>query len=465
MRQDATEWAEAEFGGAPGLEKRLRDRLVATAAALADRPSGSLPERFDWAGLKAAYRLIDRAAADPDAIQAVHRARTVDRLRAVRGPALVIHDGTVQDYSGHPAVRDQLGPITDAPSAGFIQHNSLAVDPGRGELLGLVCQQTFCREPKPAGERRSARYYRPDRESRVWVEGVKAAGRAPAGARWIHVGDRAADFFALFAAAGEMGSHFLVRLVQDRSATDPDGEAVRLMAAARAVAAAATGTVVVAGRGGRPGRTAAVCLGSVRLAVRPPAKEPLWRGARPIAVTVVRIWEPDPPAGVEPLEWVLGTDLADRSPEALARYQGWYEWRWPTMEEYHKVQKTGCGIERLRFETKDRLRAAIALLSVVAVRVLALRWARDGRPDEPAAAVASPEELAVLTALAPDKPPVRTVRMFVDRVAGLGGYLGRKCDGPPGWRTLWRGYQRLADLVLGASLPVARRTLGPTRCG
>jgi len=452
MRQDATEWAEAEFGGMPGLEKRLRERLVSTAAALADRPSGSLPDRFAWAELKAAYRLIDRAAADPEAIQAVHRARTADRLRAVRGPALIIHDGTVLTYSHHPAVRDQLGPVTDSAARGFIQHNSLAVDPGRGELLGLVCQQTFCRQPQPAGETRCGRYYRPERESRVWLAGVRAAGRAPAGACWVHVGDRAADVFALFAVARELGGHFLVRLVQDRSATDPDGEAVRLLAAARAVAATATGEVVVASRGGRPGRTARVCLGSVRLAVGPPKKEPLWRGARPIAITVVRVWEPDPPPGVEPLEWVLGTDLADQSPAALAEYRGWYEWRWPTMEEYHKVQKTGCGLEGLRFETRDRLLAAIALLSVVAVRVLALRWARDTEPDAPAAAVASPEELAVLAALAPDRPPVRTVRTFVDRVAGLGGYLGRKCDGPPGWRKLWRGYQRLADLVLGAEL-------------
>ena len=135
------------------------------------------------------------------------------------------------------------------------------------------------------------------------------------------------------------------------------------------------------------------------------------------------------------------------------------------MEEYHKVQKTGCGIEDVRFETADRLRAAIALLSVVAVRVLALRWARDARPDDPATAVASPEELAVLAALAPDRPPVQTIRMFVDRVAGLGGYLGRKSDGPPGWRTLWRGYQRLADLVLGTTLVTARRPPSTTRCG
>lgn len=244
MRQDAMDWAEAEFGGAPGLEKRLRDRLVRTAAALADRPSGSLPQRLDGAEL--------RAADNPDALQAVHRARTIDRLRRVRGPARIIHDRTVLDFSGHPAVRDQLGPITDAPGRGFIQHHSPAVDPTRGELLGLACQQTWARELAPPGERRADRYDRPDRESRVWVTGVRAVGRAAAGACWVHVGDRAADVFALFAAARELGTHFLVRLVQDRSAADPDGEAVRRMAAARAVPATATGEVVVASRGGRP---------------------------------------------------------------------------------------------------------------------------------------------------------------------------------------------------------------------
>lgn len=465
MGQDATDWAVAEFSGTPGLERRLQDRLVQTAAALAARPSGSLPQRFDWNELKAAYRLVDRAAGRPDDLQVVHRARTRERVAAVAGPVLLIHDSTVLTFTHHAAVRDQLGPVVDAATRGFIQHNSLAVDPTGGALLGLIHQQTFCREPQPDGETRARRYYRADRESRIWLEGVQAVGRMPEGACWVHVGDRAADFFGLMATARATGSHFLIRLVQDRAATDAADDRVHLMTAARAVSATSTGTVEVASRGGRPGRIAHVCRGSVRLTVRPPTKEPMWRSSRPIAVTVVRVWEPDPPPGVEPLEWVLGTDLADESAAALARYQEWYEWRWPTMEEYHKVQKTGCGIEDIRFETKDRLLAAIALLSVIAVRVLGLRWQRDAQPEEPAEAVASPEELEMLAALAPTKPAVRTVKMFVDRVAGLGGHLGRKCDGPPGWQSLWRGYQRLADLVLGANLAEARRLSMPTRSG
>jgi hypothetical protein len=460
MWQNAADWAEAEFRGVPRLDKRLQQRLVDTAAALATRPEGSLPQRFDWAELKGAYRLIHAVAAQPDAVQAVHRHRTRERATGCRGPVLFIHDTTHLDFSSHPAVADQLGPIGDGSvsARGFLQHNSLAVDPTASALLGLIHQQTVVRTPRPENEPRSARYRRADRESELWVRGIEAVGRPPAQACWIHVGDRGADCYGAMVAAVASGSHFLIRLCQDRRVSDADGTLTHLMAAARQVEAVGSAEVGVASRGGRPARTAWVRLGSVRLAIRPPHAEVRWRGRGPLVVTVVRIWEPNPPAGVEPLEWVLGTDLAGQTPADLRTYQGWYEWRWATAEEYHKVQKTGCRIEALRFETKERLQAAIALLSVVAARVLALRWQRDGSPDAPAESVADEREIMALGGVS--QHAVRTVREFVDAVAKLGGYLGRKCDGPPGWQTLWRGYQRLADIVLGWE--AARHTKPPT---
>jgi hypothetical protein len=32
-------------------------------------------------------------------------------------------------------------------------------------------------------------------------------------------------------------------------------------------------------------------------------------------------------------------------------------------------------------------------------------------------------------------------------IAQLGGYLNRKCDGPLGFESLWRGYARFHDMV------------------
>ena len=50
-----------------------------------------------------------------------------------------------------------------------------------------------------------------------------------------------------------------------------------------------------------------------------------------------------------------------------------------------------------------------------------------------------------LNPVAPSKPP--TLREAIHRVAGLGGFLGRKGDGEPGTQTLWLGLQRLDDIA------------------
>ena len=44
-------------------------------------------------------------------------------------------------------------------------------------------------------------------------------------------------------------------------------------------------------------------------------------------------------------------------------------------------------------------------------------------------------------------------------IATLGGFLGRKCDGEPGVKTLWIGLQRVADFVAG--LHFAREMQAP----
>ena len=43
-----------------------------------------------------------------------------------------------------------------------------------------------------------------------------------------------------------------------------------------------------------------------------------------------------------------------------------------------------------------------------------------------------------------------TVGQFYRELAKLGGFLGRKRDGEPGWITLWRGFQKLTLMVRGA---------------
>jgi hypothetical protein len=60
--------------------------------------------------------------------------------------------------------------------------------------------------------------------------------------------------------------------------------------------------------------------------------------------------------------------------------------------------------------------------------------------------------IRVLAAELGRSPRGMTTAEFWRGVAQLGGYLGRRRDGPPGWKTLWRGWFELEALVRGAEL-------------
>jgi len=56
----------------------------------------------------------------------------------------------------------------------------------------------------------------------------------------------------------------------------------------------------------------------------------------------------------------------------------------------------------------------------------------------------------ILSVPPPDTPP--SLREAVRMIASLGGFLGRKGDGEPGTTTLWRGLQRLDNMVISWDL-------------
>lgn len=69
------------------------------------------------------------------------------------------------------------------------------------------------------------------------------------------------------------------------------------------------------------------------------------------------------------------------------------------LEEYHKGQKTGCGIRNPQFTESDRLHPMIAFLSVVALSLLNLRELsrRDNAKTRPATSMFSEEYVSVLS--------------------------------------------------------------------
>ena len=89
---------------------------------------------------------------------------------------------------------------------------------------------------------------------------------------------------------------------------------------------------------------------------------------------------------------------------------------------------------------------------VVAWRVFLLTMLSREHPELPCDACLSEDEWRALTVFytrnAPPKnaPPIGEMIVLI---AKLGGFLGRKNDGNPGTKTVWRGVGRMGDITLG----------------
>jgi hypothetical protein len=471
-------WAAHHFGGC-WLGHQARDkRLVSYATALAERPGKLMPELFTKKyDVEATYELLRHPEVTPDRIQAPHRRLVQEELRTP-GRFLLIEDTTFPSYSHRARPVPGLGPIggSEPGQQGFLLHSVLAVraplsaEPdatGRRPpvtILGLIDQQYLVRSPRPAARPKqevSRQRTERDRESDRWLESGRRIGPAPQGSatRWVRVADREADIYEYLCECRDRNHGFLVRVNQDRVLLDPATDERLGLAFDHLRGVGPLGGLYLDlrtrpaqdGHKGYQARRAKLLVSCGPVRLRAPERPGHAAGSNePIDCWFIRAWEPEPPEGVERLEWVLYTD---RETETLADALGGvmdYGTRF-LIEEFHNGIKTGLKIEELQLETADRLFAAIAVMSVVALRLLDLRELGRAAPEAPAALTGlDPLELEIL-GLAVGRV-LTTVASVLLAVGRLGGHMNRRSDGLPGWITLWRGMKALRQMVKGAEL-------------
>lgn len=447
LTQDVNQWAAQQWGAAQLGDTRRTARAVTVGAQLAANPAAQVPEQTGtWKDAKAAYRLFNEADVTHQGLGRPHWTATRQRARSANGVVLFIQDGTQADYSHHPHVIG-LGRLNKVRRHGMQIHTCLAAPLATGEL-GIAAQRVWQRPPKPPGK--ESRYALSLRQTEydVWAEMLHEIGPAPArqsGVTWISVGDRASDVYGYFRAAAASGWEVVARAARDRIIAASAGERRYLLQWARGLPGHAATTVQVRGRDGAPQRTARLQVAWSACAIPAPVRGKE-RGGPPLRVSVVRAWEADPPAGVEPSDWVLATSLTVSGAAAALQVIAYYERRW-LIEEYHKCLKTGCALEARQLETAAGLEALLGFLAIIAVRLLQLREASRRRPAAPARQYVAPELLTTLRHYLRLPPADLTLREFWRAVARLGGFLARKSDGDPGWQTLWRGWLKLQDLA------------------
>lgn len=462
----ATEsFGELNFGKAKLGDKRRTKRLVAVANALVKHPSGSLPEKLAGPGeLDGLYHLMKGNTVTHQAILVAHQQYTMERISSRSSQkTLIIHDTTELDYTTLRKLAN-LGQIGNGNRRGYLCHNSLAVT-AEGDVIGLANQVLHRRVKVKKGETHAQRRKRNDRESLLWLQGVAPL---PADRDLVDVCDRGADTFEFLEHEIRSGRTFVIRSNQNRAVYESEHEQQHIMlkklvadlpvVASTVVAVQAATIVKKPKKKGkktevkRPRRAAQVNVAAGVLWLRPPTKKHGHHSRERLKVGVLRIWEPHPPEGQEPLEWVLYSNHPIEQQQDALEVLGWYTCRW-IIEEYHKALKTGCRVEDPQFQNEDRLQPMIAILSVVALTLLNLRDLAH-RPDakqRKATEVVSPEYVELVSAWRHrEKRMDWTIHEFCLGLARLGGHLNRKGDGLPGWLTLWRGWHKMQLMLIGA---------------
>src|SRR5713101_436326 len=463
----ALQWAEYTFGSVHLGDQRRTERAVEIASAIAHNPAASLPAQMqDEAATEAAYRFLQMPDVTYEQLIGPHVAQT--RAHASKQQqVLLIQDTTEVDYQQHPTTTG-LGPIGNGSHHGYLLQSVLAVVPASREVLGLMHQEPFLRQPAPKGETRREREQR-ERESQVWERSVQAIGAPPAGVQWIHVGDRYSDIFALLSLMRQQQCDFVVRAAQDRcvdllveqadapvpprshhprrAGQEAEPKPQHLFEVVRGWSAVGEQELCLDATKQSKARVARVVISFGCLRLLPPQHQQSSE-LRPLVVWVVRVWEPEPPEGVEGLEWVLLTSVPTTTVEQAWQRVDWYRARW-IVEDYHQGLKTGCRIELRQLQSYEGLRRLLGLLAPAAVRLLQLRAAARQSPEQQALQVLPTDLVQVVAALAQVPATQLTAQQCWYTIARYGGYLGRKGDGPPGWKTLWKGWFYLQALLEG----------------
>lgn len=443
-------WAEEELEFVNLGDTRLNQRLKRIVEDLASYPEASVPQASrDAAAMQGTYDFWSNRHIKPSQIQQAHAQKTAER--AAKYPVVLdLQDTTKLDFTSHRSLRKKG--VRNPLCEGLWVHTSLCATT-QGVPLGVLHQKTWTRE-KAKKENKEAEK---EKESQKWLESVNAVQKwLPSGCQVITIGDREADIYELLTAIASQGGDFIIRAFHNRTveiAANEDGEPSekqKLKSALAQKKPLGKLKLSVPRAPSREAREAILTLKVCRIKLSPPRNHPNRQNLTSIEVTALLAAEENPPSAKEAISWLLLTSLTVKTLEEAKECLKMYSFRW-LIERFHYTLKSGCHLEKLQLEKGHRLERALATYAIVAWRLLWLTYEARVNGEQSAKVALSTEQWQSLYcgkvgALAlPVEVP--SLGECVRWIAELGGFLGRKRDGEPGVKVIWRGLKRLRDLA------------------
>jgi hypothetical protein len=465
-------WVLDEFSNTVLGDKRLTNRLVKLADRFVNTPERSINQACNsWAEVKAAYRFFKNDNVKEAKILETHITKTIERIKKHK-TVLVVQDTSYITYTTHKKTSG-LGVLSRKvginvkmlESKGLIMHTAFAVS-SDGLALGLLDQKIHSR-PEISDEIKKLKQTShnnavniEEKESVRWLNSLKGTFKATnmINTEIVTVCDREADMYDFFELAQMQGSSVLVRAARNREInrtkkrTTKDKQ--KLWEFIESLENSGRMAVEVPSRNNTAKRTAHLEVRFGKFMMNPSSNSIRHQTEKlqDLPLYAVQVIEKNPPSDIQPLERMLLTNIPVKSFNEAVEKVKWYCLRWK-IEVFHKILKSGLKVEECRLGNGERLSKYLTVMSIIAWRIFFLTTIGRTNPNLPCNILLAEEEWQVLYVkihkVVPPNNIIPTIKEVIIWVARLGGYLARNNDPYPGPIVIWRGWQRLFDLVQG----------------
>jgi hypothetical protein len=436
--------ARAIYGECLFPDERLRRRVITIASRLSRFPGKPLMQVFgDWGQSKGLYRFIENRRVG---IEMIGHPLFENGSKNCRGhhEIIVVGDTTTLSFP-RTEIRKEFGPTNDNPhTKGMFLHTALALS-GSGVPLGILDQKAWMRKVEVRDEKEDLKKVPiGEKESFKWIEVARNSHNRLKKAGYqgdiTYVGDRENDIHEFFEEMEDIKTYAVVRSSWNRRVSEETKHLWNHLASQPIMHWM---TIEVPKKSGYAKRRAHVCVRFVEEATLSPRKDK-HPNRRKVKLAAVWVYEEKLPEDVpeeQRIDWKLITNKAVKTIEEAEIYK--MRWR---IEELHFIMKSGCNIEHYQFENFERYAKFILIILHVAFELYLSRI----HPDIPAKDVLSEIQYDVLlraTKIRDGPEKTMTLSEAVKLIGKLGGHLGRRRDGSPGSKMLWRGWRDLQLLV------------------
>lgn len=428
-----SDFTEISFGDRR-LNKRLLKFITESRKQVGQSILGTEQTRGNAKGF---YRLLSNEKLQMSELLYTAKHAAISRMT---GTVLLVQDTSDINLNGHKKT-EGLGYCSEH-IRGVKLHSCIALNP-EGIPFGLIGQSYETRAESKSKLNRSEKANRPieEKESFRWLEMLKESTEGiPDGINAITVCDREGDFYELYAKCLELSKDYIIRVIHDRNSVDNEKTADKI----RKSRSCGTVTVNIPrnSRKGVPARQTTMEIAYCSVSVKKPLSIKEESVPQNLTMNLVRITELTPPAGQEPIEWILATSLSLRSAEEAMTIVDYYIQRWK-IERFHFVLKSGCNAEKIQQRTYEKIKPLLLIYSVISLFIMAITFLGRVAPDMPCDLLFEEDEWKTLyriankTKIPPDRP--YSMADAVMYLGQLGSYKRAPSDGAPGLKAIWKG--------------------------